>query len=102
MAEAKGEPDRWNRIFWIRVLLAIISGILAGIFKFTLPHNPNAYLGIFIAVIFYLASISYVKLTMRNIPKEERYKVITTGMGSFILIFLFIWMLYNSFEIAFS
>lgn len=96
----KVESNRWNRIFWIRIALGIISGLLSGLLKFTVPHNPKAYLGLFIAFIIYFASIYYAKFTIRDIPKEERYKLVTTGMGSFILLFLFVWILYNSLEIT--
>lgn len=74
----------------------MISGLLAGLLGFTSP-NPLAFLGVFLAMSVYLFSL----LLARNIfyarmAASVRYKLVTSGLGSFITLFLFTWILYNT------
>ena len=88
-------PNPLNNLFWIRVGLAILSGLVAGT-QFT-ASNPRAFMGIFIAISTYMFSLLLARnLFQDKIAKNEWYKLFTAGLGSFIMLFLFTWILYNT------
>ncbi len=93
--------QRLSILAWARVGLGALAGVLAGAFNFlTLtPANPNqqAYYGLYLAVIVYLLSYYLAKYWLvPGIPARDKNKLITQGIGSFIMMFLFVWILYNT------
>lgn len=82
-------------IFWVRAALGVFSGLLAGLLGFVNP-NPLASLGLFIAIAVYGLSLGVFLNLMKSLPKTEVSKIYTTGLGTFIMIFLFTWILYNT------
>jgi hypothetical protein len=92
---------RLQLLAWIRVGLGAASGAISGIFGFTgtNPPNvdPNTYYGIYIAIFVYIASYYLAKYPMGlGIMQKDRTKMVTQGIGSFIMVFLFTWILYNT------
>ena len=89
----------FNTIFWIRVAFGLISGFSAGLLGFT-SNNPNANMGILFGISMYLFSLALVRqIFYSKIKEDERLKLFTTGIGSFIGLFLFSWIMYNTFFI---
>jgi hypothetical protein len=86
---------------WIRVGLGALSGFLAGFLPFGNPgvlYSTNSYADIYFAVFIYIASYYLAKYGLRiRLPYKDRNKLITQGIGGFIMIFLFIWILYSTF-----
>ncbi|MBI2184161.1 MAG: hypothetical protein HYU39_04290 [Thaumarchaeota archaeon] len=83
-------------VFWIRVLLGFTAGILSGVLGFLGP-SPEAYRGILVAVALYSISYYLVRYGIKvNIPPDQVKKLFTTGLSSFIMMFLFTWILYNT------
>jgi len=85
--------DKKSLIHWTRVALGSLSGFLCGFFKF---HLENAGKGILLACIIYIISfyiILYVyKIKPDNINIRIR-DIFTVGAGSFIILWLYIWIL---------
>jgi len=89
-----------DKVFWLRVLIAILAGSLSGLLnaKYGLPGSDGALLGLFI----YMLSYYLVRFTMAN-DFPVKNKMLTTGLGSYIAFFLFTWILVNTFlTIGFS
>ena len=87
----------FNVIFWIRVAFGVISGFSAGLLGFT-SDNPDANMGIFFGISMYLLSTAIVRqIFLSKIKEGERLKLFTTGIGSFIGLFIFSWIIYNTF-----
>lgn len=85
-----------DRVFWLRIGFAVIAGLIAGGLGF-LSFNEKAANGIGVAFLFYI--ISYVVARSRygrSIPPSDKNKLITTGIGAYVFMFLFIWILYNT------
>jgi hypothetical protein len=73
---------------------------LAGLLGYTGP-SPEAVGGIWIAALLYILSYYFVRVVLRvGLPEAERRKYITTGLGSYIMTFLFSWTLYNTLFLA--
>ena len=59
--------------------------------------NPNAYYGATVAIFAYIISYYLAKRILDiNLARSDRNKAITQGMGSFIMLFLFVWIIYNT------
>ena len=86
-------------VFWVRVVLGVLTGTSAGLLGFVSP-NPQAYLGIFIAIAMYILSVVFARTIARNVPQTERKKLFTAGLGGYIMLFLFSWILYNTLILA--
>ncbi len=87
---------------WIRVGLGALAGFVAGYLPFTsyqsLQFNSNSYAGIYFAVFIYIGSYYLAKYGLQlRMPYKDRNKLITQGIGGFIMMFLFIWILYVTF-----
>jgi len=79
-----------DKVFWLRVLIAIIAGTLSGLLtaNYGLPGSDGALFGLFI----YMLSYYLVRFTMAN-DFPVKNKMLTTGLGSYIAFFLFTWIL---------
>jgi hypothetical protein len=88
---------------WIRVGLGALSGFIAGYLPFEanygkLPFSTNAYADVYFAVFMYIASYYLAKYGLQiHMPYKDRNKLITQGIGGFIMMFLFVWILYSTF-----
>jgi hypothetical protein len=90
---------------WIRVGLGILSGVLAAtlgsyyIVESTgkVAFDPNSYVGLYVPVFIYIASYYLGKYGLGIVlPQKDKNKLITQGIGGFIMMFLFFWILYNT------
>ncbi len=85
-----------DKVFWIRIGLAIIAGLVTSALGFN-SFNEHAVNGIGIGILFYILSyVIAVMLYKRIILSSEKSKLFTTGIGAYIFMFLFIWILYNT------
>ncbi len=83
-------------LFWIRSGLGGLSGLLAGLLGFVGP-NPQSVNGIVVGLVFYVASYYLAKYVLEiKLPEGESRKLVTTGLGTFAMLFLFTWILYNT------
>lgn len=78
-----------DRIFWLRAALGAGVGALS-----QLLFDNDYQSGILLVIIVYLGSYYLVKqLWGGKMKPEDSRKLITTGMPSYILLFLFVWIL---------
>ncbi|MEM4312146.1 MAG: hypothetical protein QXX95_07140 [Nitrososphaerales archaeon] len=85
-----------DKIFFLRTVMGIIAGLVSGILGLVTP-SPYTYLGIVIAIFFYLISYFISRLFYgKSLDKKVKRKIYTNGLGSFIMLFLFTWILYNT------
>ncbi len=89
---------------WIRLGLGAISGVLAGVLGLVtttsdFPNfNPNAYVGLYLAFFVYIGTYYLAKYGMGIVlPKKDKNKLITQGIGMFVMWFLLFWILYNTY-----
>ncbi len=93
--------QKLGRMAWIRVGLGALAGLVSGLMGFlTLdPASPNhnAYYGFYIAALVYVLSYYLAKyIILKGIDPKNKNKLVTQGIGSYIMVFLFVWILYNT------
>ena len=97
--------QRLSLLAWFRVGLGALAGVLSGILglitvNFDPSHpqpNQNAYYGIYVAILIYVLSYYIAKYwLLTGLPAKDKNKLITQGIGSYIMMFIFIWILYNT------
>ncbi|MEM3833604.1 MAG: hypothetical protein QW128_08500 [Thermoprotei archaeon] len=81
------EPIR-RQIYFMRMVIAIIAGILAGV----LPPYLSQSIGFAIGILAYAVS-QYVAIKRYKRSPEENTQMLTIGIFSYVLLFLIIWSL---------
>jgi hypothetical protein len=82
-------PPSFDKLYWLRLGLAAVAGLIAAALV-GLDFTSGISLGIAMYLVsFYLARYTWYRRT----GSEFIGKIYTTGVGSFILVFLFTWML---------
>jgi hypothetical protein len=84
-----------NKLFWLRVGMGVLAGALSAI----IGDPFEAYrvgLGFGIMIILFIVSYGIAKSMRIPIPSTDKKKLITTGYGSFFLMFIFCWILVNT------
>jgi hypothetical protein len=81
-----------DKVFWVRASMGVISGAILGfVTHFTGLSGTN---GILFAMLMYILSYYIARFTAgTEIPQKDTRKLVTSGLGSFILLFLFVWIL---------
>lgn len=84
----------------MRIGFGVLAGIVAGALGY-LSYNPQAFRGIGIGFIIYFASYIVAKFSFgKQLPPTDYRKMVTTGMGGYVFMFLFMWILYNTFALT--
>ena len=98
--DQKDYRHRLAVLAWARVGLGAIAGLLSGALGFLSNPgvvNQNAYYGAYIAVLIYFVSYYWAKYSvLKGIDPKNKNKLITQGIGTYIMVFLFTWILYNT------
>jgi hypothetical protein len=78
-----------DRIFWLRVAFGFLTGVGS-----QLLFDKDYTSGILLAIVVYLGSYYLVRgIWGSKIKPEEQRKLYTTGLPSYVLFFLFFWIL---------
>ncbi|MCP8323883.1 MAG: hypothetical protein L6N96_06890 [Candidatus Methylarchaceae archaeon HK02M2] len=94
------KPNPIDQLFWTRAFLGMATGFLSGIMGFL---GNEAYKGLLLAIIAYIISYFMAKYVIKlNLSKKESHKILTTGIGSFIALWLFTWIVYNTLIVSSS
>jgi hypothetical protein len=81
----------FDKLYWLRVAFGAAAGLLANwAFSPTLDYTD----GILVAVIVYLGSYYLARYGWyRKLDRKDFGKIYTTGIGVFIMLFIFTWIL---------
>ena len=84
-----------DKIYYARLTLAIIGGLISGLFKFTLETAGE---GIMVIVLLYIFSlyivIYFFKITPDNFPDISLKNIFIDGVGTFIITWLTLWIIF--------
>ena len=83
-----------DKVFWLRVSLGILAGTLSAEMGGPLHHIHLVGLGVMILLFIISYGIAKV-LRIPLLPSDKR-KLLTTGYGSYFLMFVFSWILVNT------
>jgi hypothetical protein len=89
----KSEKDRkLNKLFWIRVSLAIIAGTLATFIFEDIEGEERRWASIGFMIIIFAGTIIMAKGMKMQLPSSDRKKIVTQGIGSYVFLYLFTWI----------
>ena len=90
---ANSEKDRkLNKLFWLRVSLAIIAGTAATFIFEDIEGEERRWASIGFMIIIFAGTIVIAKGMKMQLPSSDRKKIVTQGIGSYIFLYLFIWI----------
>ncbi len=89
----KSEKDRkLNKLFWLRVSLAIIAGTVATFIFEDIAGEERRWSSIGFMIIIFAGTIIMAKVMKMQLPSSDRKKIVTQGIGSYVFLYLFTWI----------
>jgi len=89
----KSEKDRkLNKLFWLRVGLAVISGAAATFIFEDIEGEERRWASIVFMIIVFIGTIIVAKGMKLQLPSSDRKKIVTQGIGSYVFLYLFTWI----------
>ncbi len=89
----KSEKDRkLNKLFWMRVALAIIAGTAATFIFEDIEGEDRRWSSIGFMIIVFFGTIIVAKGMKMQLPSSDRKKIVTQAIGSYIFLYLFTWI----------
>jgi len=87
------EKDRkLNKLFWLRVALAVIAGTIATFIFEDIEGEERRWASIGFMIIVFAGTIVVAKGMKMQLPSSDRKKIVTQGIGSYIFLYLFTWI----------
>jgi len=85
---------RTNLLFWMRFGFALIGGAIATfLFEEIDGDEERRWTSIIFMIVLFIITCFIAKGMNINFPKSDRKKLVTTGMGSFVFLYLFAWIM---------
>jgi len=89
----KSEKDRkLNKLFWMRVALAIIAGTAATFIFEGIEGEDRRWASIGFMIVIFFGTIIVAKGMKMQLPSSDRKKVVTQAIGSYVFLYLFSWI----------
>ena len=89
----KSEKDRkLNKLFWLRVGLAIIAGSATTFIFDDIEGEDRRWASIGFMIIIFTATIIIAKGMKMQLPSSDRKKIVTQAIGSYVFLYLFSWI----------
>jgi hypothetical protein len=90
----KSEKDKkLDKLFYLRVGFAVIAGTLATFLFEDIQGEERRWASIVFMIIIFIVTIFIAKSMNMQLPSSDKKKIITQGIGSYIFIYLFVWIL---------
>ena len=85
---------RTDKLFWMRIGIALIAGSSATfLFEGIEDSEEHRWTSIIFMIVLFIITCFIAKGMKINFPKSDRKKLVTTGIGSFIFLYLFAWIM---------
>ena len=92
--EGKSEKDKkLDMLFWLRVGFAVIAGTLATFLFEDIQGEERRWASITFMIIMFIVTIFIAKSMNMQLPSSDKKKIVTQGIGSYIFLYLFVWIL---------
>ena len=101
------QRQRLGWLAWMRMGFGALSGLVSGALGLVSPltlsstvqFNDNAWYGVYIAIFVYIITYYIAKYTiLKGIAQKDRNALFTKGIGSYVMVFLFTWIIINTFH----
>jgi len=91
--EEKSETKRkLDKLFWLRIGLAVLAGTAATFLFDSIEGEDRRWTSIGFMIIIFIISIGIAKSMNLKLPKSDRKKIVTQALGSYIFLYLFMWI----------
>ena len=85
---------RTNTLFWMRFAFALIGGVAAEfLFDGITGSEEKRWSSIIFMIVLFIVTCFIAKGMKISFPKSDRKKLVTTGIGSYIFLYLFAWIM---------
>ena len=85
---------RTNVLFWMRIAFALIGGAIATFaFEGIEDSEEKRWTSIIFMIVLFVVTCVIAKGMKINFSRADRKKLVTTGIGSYIFLYLFAWIL---------
>ena len=85
---------RTNTLFWMRFAFALIGGAAAEfLFDGIADSEEKRWSSIIFMIVLFVVTCFIAKGMKISFPKSDRKKLVTTGIGSYIFLYLFAWIM---------
>ena len=91
--ETREYKRKLDKLFWLRVSLAVIAGTAATFIFEPIEGEERRWASIGFMIVVFIISTIIGKGMRIQLPSSDRKKLVTTGIGSYVFIYLFIWIL---------
>ncbi len=81
-----------NILFWLRIALAVMGGMAATFIFDSLEGEDRRWASIGFMIILFIVSVGIAKSMKMQLPRSDRKKLVTTGIGSYVFLYLFSWI----------
>lgn len=92
LAETSEKDRKLNKLFWLRVSLAVIAGTMATFIFEGIEGEERRWASIGFMIIIFAGTIIIAKGMKMQLPSSDRKKIVTQGIGSYIFLYLFTWI----------
>lgn len=82
-----------DRLFWVRIGLAAIGGTVATFLFEPIEGEERRWASIIFMIVIFIASAVIGKGMKIGLPPSDRKKLVTTGIGTYVFVYLFMWIL---------
>lgn len=90
----QGEKDsKLNKLFWFRIIVAVIAGSSATLLFDSVEGEERRWSSIVYMIIIFIVTIIIAKMMRIPFALSDRKKIVTQGIGSYVTIYLFMWVL---------
>ena len=80
-----------DRLFWMRVVFSVVGGIIATFaFEDIVDVEEKRWTSIGFMIMLFIATAIIAKSWKIRIQNRKKY--VTTGIGSFVFLYLFVWI----------
>ena len=91
--EKQYNDSQLNKLFWLRITLAVIAGISATFIFEPFEGEERRWVSIGFMITIFIVTIFIAQGMKMKLPKSDRKKIVTQAIGSYIFIYLFMWIL---------
>ena len=91
--EKKHNDSQLNKLFWLRIALAVIAGVVATFIFEPFEGEERRWVSIGFMITIFIVTIFIAKEMKMKLPKSDRKKIVTQAIGSYIFLYLFMWIL---------
>ena len=83
-----------DKLFWLRIGFALIGGAIATfLFEGIEDSEEHRWSSITFMIVLFIVTCFIAKGMKINFPKSDRKKLVTTGIGSYVFLYLFAWIM---------